>query len=347
MADQNPFPPVKPFASPPVAPQPPIPVAPPRPITPPAGIPVKETNLSNLSPSPAPHLPPSPPSGSSPSPGVPRPVPPPPAPPSFRSSIRTMEQDLGKTPTASARSPVSLPLPSKAPAPASINIPPPDSSPGGHKTIWVVVGLFVLAMAVVAFLLFRGSDEDATPTPSETASPTPSPLGFDDIFISAGTLEGDLETAISGQSLATGEIKILSYNSAPVVFPQDVANNIDQGRQYITLFGKPDGSIGRGIAVRITDREQAQSALTTWESTMARDLKTFFQLNTQRSASDGFLGNTYQNILIRYRNFPDALSSVDYAMVGVPNGDTYLLFTNTRDHMFSMIDRIMGFVLGK
>ena len=80
---------------------------------------------------------------------------------------------------------------------------------------------------------------------------------------------------------------------------------------------------------------------------MTSGLKDIFKLTTTRAASTGFLENIYQGVKIRYRNFGDALASIDYAIVTMPNGDRYLAFTNTRDHMFLLIDTALAAVPGK
>ncbi|MEK7615917.1 MAG: hypothetical protein AAB420_01780 [Patescibacteria group bacterium] len=258
-----------------------------------------------------------------------------------------MEQDVAKTKPSGITVPpaVSTPRPPEQRSfgqtpprpPAPVNLPP-DGKRRKKPMIWIIVGIFVVIMLVVLFLLGSKSNPEPTPTPTSSATPTPTPMfGFEEIFHPTQSLEGNL---------SVGELKMSHAVLADFPFPA-LDFSFDPEYVYRSSFGKPDGSSGLGYAFKINDTVAAQTALTDWESTMARDLKTFFQLNTQRSASEGFLSNTYQNTVIRYRNFPDAFNSLDYAIVTMPDGDQYLLMTNTRDHMFAIIDRVLGVVLGK
>lgn len=218
--------------------------------------------------------------------------------------------------------------------------------------IWFVVAMLAIAIIVALFFLFRGSSEpEPSPTivPTSTPTPTPTPIGLEQLFPLAGSFSGDMSQAIRDASpLSVGEIRMFTTGDIGVAFPSDIAALVDpQSPLYFTLFGKPDGFKGRGFVVRITDASLVQAALATWEPTMARDLKSIFELNTQRSASANFLSATHQGILVKYRNFPDAWSTVDYTVLILPDGRPYLVFTNTRDHMFAFIDRAIGIVLGK
>lgn len=369
MADQ-PFTP-KPISPVPPA-NPPAPIAPPmpaRPITPPAGIPVKDTNISNLSPSP------------SPTPLPPRPVSLPPAPTPFKSTVRTMEQDLSgakpapvPTPTASPRPvppPTPIPRPSvsippppapKAPAP-SVTVPPPMHD--GPSKKWLIIGalLIVVVGLLVWFLAIRKSSAPeptptptSTPTATPTATPTPTPLSFQTVFHpETATISTTLDAFVSSQKLAVGELRAYNLSKSLSQFateqklsiPADITAGVDGNDFTLFLFGKPDTTNSRGLAVKVTDNIKVQSALTAWEATMPSNLKTIFKINLARSASKTFLGNTYQGIPLRYRNFPDALSSIDYALVTMPDSNTYLIIVNSRDHMFGLIDRALGIALGK
>jgi len=55
----------------------------------------------------------------------------------------------------------------------------PEQKKTNKKRIWLIVGLSVLAVAIVAALLFfllpRGGEPEPTPTPTDTASPSPTP----------------------------------------------------------------------------------------------------------------------------------------------------------------------------
>jgi|SRR3989344_6016186 len=298
-----------PIPKPPVSPTQPPPTLPPRPISPPASVPVKETDMSHLTPSPSP----------------------------FKASIRTMEQDMGKTAPATMSKPApafTIPPPA-TPIRPNISVPPPTSSGGSKKFVWIAVVSLVIIAGIIAFVLSGGDPkEKPTPTPTitiaPTATPTPVPLTFEQLFTPGTPQTYD---ALVAQT----KLKI----------PADLLSTVDASQMYLLFFPKLDGTQGQGLAVLALDTAQISQKLSAWEPTMPKDLKNFLKINTARSASKTFLSNAYQNIDVRYRNFPDAWNTVDYALVPMPNGDTYLFITNTRDHMLTVIDRVGGVVLGK
>ncbi|MGV2983031.1 hypothetical protein ACNPNP_04915 [Microbacterium sp. AGC85] len=55
----------------------------------------------------------------------------------------------------------------------------PEPKKSNKRRIWLIVGLSVLALAIVATLLFfllpRGGEPEPTPTPTDSASPSPTP----------------------------------------------------------------------------------------------------------------------------------------------------------------------------
>ena len=85
----------------------------------------------------------------------------------------------------------------------------------------------------------------------------------------------------------------------------------------------------------------ASQALTNWESTMSSDLKILFSLGAVNKNQPGFLDNVYRGVSIRYRNFPYADKSIDYAIISAFNGKSYLVISNSRETMFSTIDKLV------
>lgn len=258
----------------------------------------------------------------------------------------------------------------------SVSIPP--SSSGGNRK-WLIIALVVIVLGGLAvwFFVFRSSEPKATPTPvptlipTATPTPTATPLSFDAIFHPTGTLSysslvsktalSELAASIDQQALSVGELKVFRVTDAQetprtfgtvatdlkVVMPNAVMATLDPNVFYISLFGKPDGTKGRGIMIKAQDQVKLQSALTAWEPTMPQNMKDLLKLNLAKSASKVFLTNTYQGVPLRYRNFPDALNTLDYATVSSPAGESFLVVTNTRDHMFGIVDRALGIILGK
>ncbi len=96
------------------------------------------------------------------------------------------------------------------------------------------------------------------------------------------------------------------------------------------------------LAVRVTDAAQAKTQLTFWEDTMLERLGEFYGLPLP--AGDlSFSDNTHRSISIRYVNFPTPDRSIDYAIVTAKNGNDYLIIANSREQMFLIIDKLLGF----
>ena len=360
-----PPPPLSPPLPRPPVPPPVAPVVPPKPpvLPPPSSIPVKDTDLSHLTPSPAPFTPAS-------LPPAPKPTSLPPLPP-VTSTVRTMASDIallqkGSPPVAMAPKPIlkpSLPPRPIVPTPPSTHrspiVPPVKIPPQseGSKMPLIIGILIVLVIGAVAWWWFgfRDSEPAPTATPSEIPTPTPTPTPtatptptFTDIFRPQAVL-ADLDQAINAEVLSIGEIKFYAPKSQKdlgITIPPSVLSALDD-QFFVTLFGKPDGTKGRGFAIKVKDQSAAQIALTTWETSMSSNLKTLLQINIAKAASVKFLDGQYHNVVIRYRNFPDAWKTIDYAIVTMPNQEPYFIVTNTRDHIFGIIDKAVGPSFGK
>ena len=80
---------------------------------------------------------------------------------------------------------------------------------------------------------------------------------------------------------------------------------------------------------------------------MSEDLK--FLTTTDKSIGytgtevKEFLDTNYNGVSIRYKNFPYADKSVDYAIVTALNGKNYLVITGSREAMYGSIDKLKGF----
>ncbi|MEK7582944.1 MAG: hypothetical protein AAB483_00870 [Patescibacteria group bacterium] len=242
-----------------------------------------------------------------------------------------------------------------------------------------VAGLIVI-IGLIWFLATRGSEPEVTPTPTPTEEPTPTPTpvpqGFENIFPLDSTLLlyrsaagarvalDTFNTSINQQTLAPGSLKMYrvgisqSDNLAVtpaglltdlgITMPTDLSGVLEVNTPIVfSLFGKPDSTNGRGFLLKLQPAANAEAILASWESTMTTALKDLFKITPSRAASTGFLENTYQGVKVRYRNFGDALNSIDYAVLTMPNGDRYIVFTNTRDHIFRVIDTLVGAVPGK
>jgi hypothetical protein len=235
-----------------------------------------------------------------------------------------------------------------------------------RKLIWGGVGLLVIAILVIFFFVLRPSVPEVvfTPTPVPTSTPLllPGIEGTFSIFskvnLNAGADVFDSLLVNINKSILAGKepglYKIIdpqnglgySFNSlmsgALVTVPEEVRLLTSEADFYLSLMQKDDGEYGRAFIVKLNvgigggPNEQ----LSRWETSMASNLKDLFGLDVAKAASSDFLDNTYQGLPIRYMNFPDPLSTVDYGFVTTNAGDVYMIFTNSRAHMYSIIDKL-------
>lgn len=125
-----------------------------------------------------------------------------------------------------------------------------------------------------------------------------------------------------------------------LAIPEEVSTALDIQTFYLSLMQKPNGDFSYALIVRVTDGSRINSNLNIWETRMPYDLQALFSLDTSRAALANFLDNTYQGTSIRYRNFPNPLETIDYAVVMATNGSQYLLLTSSRDHIYKLIDNL-------
>lgn len=96
------------------------------------------------------------------------------------------------------------------------------------------------------------------------------------------------------------------------------------------------------LVVRVVDATEAKQQLSFWEDTMIENLKEFYDLPPQ-FGDLRFSDNLYQGTKIRYVNLPYPNKAVDYAIVTAKNGNDYLIIANSREQMFSIIGKFLGF----
>lgn len=99
------------------------------------------------------------------------------------------------------------------------------------------------------------------------------------------------------------------------------------------------------LAVRVVDSTEAKTQLNLWEDTMAQDFDDFYGLEGVNPypldvrLSDSF----YRGVKIRYANFSYANQAIDYAIITAKNGNDYLIIANSREQVYSIIDKLLGF----
>lgn len=262
------------------------------------------------------------------------------------------------------------PISSKEPGKEAISVPTPKFAflgklgGGKHLNLILIVLILIVGLAL-AFIFLRsaGPEITATPTPrlTTTLSPSPSAVSLEQLFsvFSSVNLAGGtdfftrLEAQINKSDLAGGEPGLYKITdpqnnqehtlsgfllSAQVTLPQAVASYVDG--LYVSLKLKADGSYGSGIIAKIQNIAGLDSALKGWEASISTDLDQIFGLDVSKAATVEFLNNTYQGLTIKFRNFPDPNKTIDYAIITVSNGDNYLVLTNSREHIYSLIDKM-------
>lgn len=241
---------------------------------------------------------------------------------------------------------------------------------GGKRRVLLLAVGGIAAISIFIFWVLRNVFETGevtfsqTPTPSLTASPTATITPLENYFSIVESLNLALgpefvtafEAKIDKQGLSTSRVPALYrlldaagskrhgfrdiMDTLLIPVPAGIQNSISDKDFYLTAFYKNDGEIGYGFITKVNDIFTTKTALAVWEATITDNLKNFFQYNDKDAASTVFLDNTYNGVAIRYRNFPDHNLTIDYAIVSALNGNSYLIFTNSREHIYSIIDRI-------
>lgn len=91
-----------------------------------------------------------------------------------------------------------------------------------------------------------------------------------------------------------------------------------------------------GLIIQTNNPNIVKEQLKYWEATMVDDLKNLFLFKKPGNPTTKFFkDNTYNNIVIRYINFPGPDLTIDYAIFG----NLFILSTN-RESIYNIIDRL-------
>ena len=271
-------------------------------------------------------------------------------------------------PQPSSRPPI-VTMPSRSVVPSSRSV--------FYMVITVVV---LLGAVVYWFLSGDDEEVAFSPTPSlvATSTPTPTPpvtinslIGGTDGSLtlpSTGNVTAAFLNGINALALNPGELRkifitnetkgsddfsmtdlmdrlsiaypaelkaALGTDSVILVYGQREAFNA-QGQLDVTVTGQ------RRVAflTEVRDPVAMAAILSSWENTMTDSLATIFSLNKLRAASTTFLTNARNDTSVRYRNFPFADKSIDYAVVQARNGRLYLLIAGSRETAYTIIDQL-------
>lgn len=115
----------------------------------------------------------------------------------------------------------------------------------------------------------------------------------------------------------------------------EVLNNLKD--DYILFFYSQKEGNRLGIIVKVENVEILKANLRNWERTIKGDLRPIFLgQESGEPATEELRDNTYQNINIRYLNFPEPSLTIDYAVA-----HDYLIITTSKKSMYVTIDRVL------
>lgn len=98
------------------------------------------------------------------------------------------------------------------------------------------------------------------------------------------------------------------------------------------------------LIIEVKDASLLSQALNEWETTIVNEtISNLWDIDKSKQGSSTFLGNTYRGVGVRYKNFPFADRSIDYAIVDAFNDKTYFVIGNSRESVYSTIDKLKGF----
>jgi hypothetical protein len=245
-----------------------------------------------------------------------------------------------------------------------------------------IIGTIVIAIAayfLVSFFLSGGIDQlMPSPTPSSVATvsvtPTPTDSELESIFKNISAIDfqlpedkqtepSSLRTFINSQTMSEREFKRLKLTVhsevAPtftgiltnlgVNFPSELINYLENNNM-VFIYGQesPDPQDSENqqkrlvFVVEINDFAKVSEAMKKWESTITNDLKQLFEIDPSKQSTPNFVENNRDNVKIKYKNFPLPNKSIDYAIASSLSGKNYLIITNSRESMFSPLDKIRG-----
>jgi len=223
--------------------------------------------------------------------------------------------------------------------------------------------------------------EIPTPTPviSKTPTPTPTPTLGSIITGQSVVVElptsGDSQVAfkntLKSSSISAGKIQPIQpsikngevittlkpdalLDKLLVTYPAPIKPILAEQDSYFYYFGQSEAFNIKGVLIpgaptsqrlvvisEVKSSTLAIESMKTWETTMPADLNLFFDLGYKKDAKTTFLDNLYKGNAIRYINFPWPDKSIDYSFVRASNGKNYLIMANSRQAMYSAIDRLI------
>lgn len=242
-----------------------------------------------------------------------------------------------------------------------------------NPKILIIVLAVIIAFAGAWWFLNREPEIVFTPTP--TTTPTPVFPGLFEIFgdvypiiiSSTDNFAASFNNSIKNVSpLTAGKFTALSvtdengrrhplseiFQKLQISIPEGLLENLAPNEWFLVAYGQKElfdqnglltfnqtPKVKLGLIAKATNPILLRSALNGWEITLTDDLKDFFGVNLTKATSEAFLDNIYGGTNVRYRNFPYADSSIDYAIINLPQFNLdYFVLTNSRESIYSAID---------
>lgn len=273
--------------------------------------------------------------------------------------------------------------PKAAPPPAAAEPKAPPKKKGGSLKIIIAALVFaIVAFGIIWSVFIREAEEPAL-SPTPTLTPTTSPEGLGEIFGIPGSFViasdqfdpmAELLDSIGGQLVGLNETKAFviidergeKYSLSQVLelleinMPLSLEAAIDLDEYVLVVYGQTEeydsqgnlvvtsGSAARfkriGVVVKVDDVIDAENTMLAWEDTMVGSVRQFFGLEDRAASAGTFGDNTYNGVSVRFLNFPNPDLSIDYAFPSSSTGDNYLVLTNSRESLYSSVDKLLGFL---
>lgn len=251
---------------------------------------------------------------------------------------------------------------------------------GSGMTTGIVATLIMAGAAyglVYFFYLNKAETPITTPTPTIGATTTPIINELETIFGSVSSINfqlpsqreeavSNLKTFVNNQTLATKEFRRLNITVQPsseqknlsftdlmdnlsLNYPPEIKDEIKDNR-LVLLYGQEEQFNGQAesrskkivFIAEVKDLSKISQIMNAWEQTIPDDLKEIFDIDPSKQASQAFLDNEHRGVQIRYKNFPLPDKTIDYAIVSSLTNHHYLIITNSRESMYSPVDKIQG-----
>ncbi len=182
-----------------------------------------------------------------------------------------------------------------------------------------------------------------------------------------GSPSDALYKALDGQLINKKEIKRIkivesetsqSYNIISLLdrffvnYPAKLKESL--GNDYaILLYGQQETYNSNGqlatvdqafkklvLISEVKDPPNMAQILSSWEPNMIDGLTNLLRLDIKSVSTPNFLDNTYKGAKIRYRNFQFPDKTIDYSVLTSANKKSYLIISNSREAIYTIIDKI-------